>query len=254
MFIALCTTLLAAASPARSKMPEPLLGESITDLDGAKAGEVEIDLNGMTLRRATTGGAWSSSLEAEWRALERLGLGLEVGFGGPLGSPGGAALSLRVAASFVLLHDFARDTHLMLEAGGRLIERPDVPGDFEPGESALPYSLGLRGGVRGGWLTLRGFLGAGAGDHSAHLVPLQAQVAALTELGANGRWGFYGVELDGDWARNTPFVLAPNFVLDAAPLGVRLKMGLALPWTVGARKNEPALGILVRFMFELDND
>jgi hypothetical protein len=69
-------------------MPEPLLGESITDLDGANAGEVEIDLNGMALRRATTAGAWSS---------------------GPLGSPGGAALSLRVATSFVLFRDFARD-------------------------------------------------------------------------------------------------------------------------------------------------
>ena len=49
-------------------------------------------------------------------------------------------------------------------------------------------------------------------------------------------------------------MLAPNLVLDGAPLGIPVKMGLALPWTVGARDGEPSLGLLVRFMFELARD
>src|SRR5256886_8051829 len=39
-------------SPVRARMPEPLLTESITDLDGAVTGEVEIDVGASALRRA----------------------------------------------------------------------------------------------------------------------------------------------------------------------------------------------------------
>ncbi len=51
------------ARPVRAKMPEPLLTESITDLDGSEAGEVEVDVNGSVLRRTRTGvRQWQSSV------------------------------------------------------------------------------------------------------------------------------------------------------------------------------------------------
>ena len=74
-------------SAGHSKMPEPLLTESITDLDGLDANEVELDGNAFGGRSAAAATVWQSSLEAEWRALERLGLALEVGLSGATGSP-----------------------------------------------------------------------------------------------------------------------------------------------------------------------
>src|SRR2546425_5121584 len=73
--------VLTVTSPVRAKMPEPLLTESITDLDGARAGEVEVDVNGLVLRRTSAVRQWQTSVEVEWRALERLGLALDLGVG-----------------------------------------------------------------------------------------------------------------------------------------------------------------------------
>src|SRR5207245_9399025 len=81
------------SSPVRARMPEPLLTESITDLDGALAGEVEIDVSASVLRRATGPGQWQSSVEVEWRAVERLGLALERGVGRGRGSRTASVLS-----------------------------------------------------------------------------------------------------------------------------------------------------------------
>src|SRR2546429_3571929 len=57
------------SSPVRARMPEPLLTESITDLDGALAGEVEIDVSASVLRGTTGPGQWQSSVEVEWRGV-----------------------------------------------------------------------------------------------------------------------------------------------------------------------------------------
>jgi hypothetical protein len=248
--IAALLLLLAAA-----RMPEPLLGESITDIDGVEAGELEIDLTGLGLHRSGGGALYRSSLEAEWRALSRLGLALDLGLVTPPGAGGvSQAVSARASAAVILLHDLQRDLHVMAEASARLLEAEGPEGELEPGEGALPFSLGLRAGVRTGPVTLRGFLGAGLGAGSAHLVPVRAQAAVLRELGDGGRWGFFGLELDGDWARRSPALIAPNLVLDGTPLGVPLKLGLALPWSPMARDGEPAWGVMVRLIFEVDRD
>src|SRR5207245_9226545 len=67
------------SSPVRARMPEPLLTESITDLDGALAGEVEIDVSASVLRGTTGPGQWQSRVEVTRVALESLGIYLVLG-------------------------------------------------------------------------------------------------------------------------------------------------------------------------------
>jgi len=215
-------------------MPEPLLGESITDIDNAQAGEFELDATGLFRR---PGDLWNSGLEIEWRALPRLGLALEAA-GSRQGSDGkGIGGSFRPSASFVLLHDPVRDLHFMADATARLFEND---ADAEPGEPALPVAFSLRGALRRGTLTLRGAIGAGVGGHSAHAVPLRAQAAALLEA----QFGFWGIEIDGDLARSSPWVIAPQTVLGTGSFQV----GAALTWEPGVNR----LGALVRLILQFD--
>src|SRR5438876_10712771 len=69
------------SSPVRARMPAPLLTESITDLDGALAGEAETAVSASVLRRATGPGQCQSSGEVESPALGRLGLAPQLGVG-----------------------------------------------------------------------------------------------------------------------------------------------------------------------------
>ncbi len=235
-------------------MPEPLIGETITDIDGYEAGELEVDLAGVAQPARNGGaGAWSGSLEMEWRATARVGLGLEVGLRGPLGAAvaGGAqAVSLRPAASLVLLHDPAHDFHLMAEASAQLEEEGGLPS--EPGDPALPARFGLRAGLRQGFLTLRAGAGLGVGSGSARRVPLRSGLAVLLGIGPAGRFGFAGVEVDADWARRTPLLLAPQLVVDAKTLGMPALLGLALLLRLDPESHEPRLGFLLRVMVEID--
>ncbi len=241
------------ARPVRAKMPEPLLTESITDLDGSGAGEVEVDVNGSALRRTTAVRQWQSSVEVEWRALERLGLALDLGVGRVLDGATSPVLSVRPAASWVLTHSQPLDFHLMAEVSAR-ISRDATEDVQDPGDGALPFSGGFRFGIRHGWLTIRTFLGAGAGGHSAHAVPLRAQAAVLAEFGREGRLGFAGFEMDSDWARRTPLTLAANLVLRGAHLHVPFDLGIALPWTPQSRYGDASVGVLVRLIVEIDHD
>jgi hypothetical protein len=205
--------------------------------------------------RSQRAGAWSGSLEVEWRATARVGLGLEIGLRGPLGagSAGGArAVSLRPAASVLLLHDQANDFHLMAEASGRFEEDGALPS--EPGELGLPAMFGLRAGLRQGFVTLRAGAGLGLGSGSARRVPLRGGLAVLLGLGPGGRFGFAGVEIDGDRARRTPLVLAPQFVVDAKALGLPALVGFALPLRIDPEGQEPRLGFLLRVMLEIERE
>lgn len=233
-------------------MPEPILTESVTDLDGTEAGELEFELNASTLR-ARRGGAYlhQGSLEVEWLVTKRLGLRIE-----PLASrgrdPGAVEAKTEAGASagvsWKLFQDFAHDFHVQIEALGR------VPWDqtsiiAQPGDPELPFVLDVRTGARAGWLTVRSGLGVGAGGSSAH-APVRASLALLTNFEASGRFGFWGIELDADAARDDPFVLALNIVPDLTPTGLPFRVGLALPWNlVGISSAEPGLGIFVRVFF-----
>jgi len=243
----------AVASPARARMPEPLLTESITDLDGARAGEVEIDVNGSAIRRRTGVRQWQSSVEVEWRALERLGLSLDLGVGRVLDGAASPVVSVHPAASWVLMHSQPLDFHLMAEVSARIPQdaTEDVP---DPDDGAMPLSGGFRFGIRHEWITLRAFLGAGAGSHSARAVPLRAQAAVLAEFGEGGRLGFAGFEMDADWARRTPLTVAPNLILRGAHLHVPFDLGIAVPWTPQSRYGDASVGVLLRLILESDHD
>src|SRR5260370_30376570 len=129
----------AEGQPGKTPMPEPLIGESITDLDRSEAGELEIDFTVVARRtRLPTLSVGSGAIELEWGVTRDLGLAVEVGISKGLG-PDSALVSfepgLRVAAAGGLIHDFARDIHLHLEssAGGltemneKLIGGEDLP-------------------------------------------------------------------------------------------------------------------------------
>src|SRR2546426_9814999 len=73
--------VLTVTSPVRAKIPEPLLTESITDLDGARAGEVEADVNGMGLRRTSAVRQSQTTAGVDCRAVVTLGLPLGRGVG-----------------------------------------------------------------------------------------------------------------------------------------------------------------------------
>lgn len=236
-----------AEGEIRPRMPEPILTESITDLDGTEAGEVEVDLNVGTLG-ALSGGdrIRGASVEAEWRATSRLGLVLEPSYDveGGAGAPG-----LHAGVSYAVLHDLRHDLHVQVEAAARLFGSEHSDATI-PGETALPLSLGVRAGIRAGHWTFRPSAGIEVGPRTAD-VPLWAGAALLHELGAGGALGFFGVEVEADGAQATPFVVAPNYVVDLALAGVPCHVGLAIPWVVGAARATPQIGTYLRLLVEL---
>src|ERR1019366_4087619 len=69
---ALTTGPVGAAEPdgGRVPIPEPVLAETVADIDGTEAGELELEVNGASLR-ALHGGRYAidGSLEVEWLVL-----------------------------------------------------------------------------------------------------------------------------------------------------------------------------------------
>src|SRR5580692_6929613 len=116
--------LLAVADTAAERagnIPEPIVAETITDIDGVTGGEVEVDLTGYA-----TSHVQSASLEVEWRVFSRLGVELEAGLGDESSGWDG---DLRLGASIPLVH--YHGFHLMAEGGGRILDRGS---ETEPGE------------------------------------------------------------------------------------------------------------------------
>jgi hypothetical protein len=116
------TTALADEPEGRPPLPEPILDETTTDIDGTEAGEIEIEANALWLR-SRMGGASSLQLssELEWLVTRRFGFKVEPFFersadaeASPVNSGG-----LSAGVSWKLLQDFAHDFHLQLEAVGR---------------------------------------------------------------------------------------------------------------------------------------
>ena len=65
-------------------MPEPVLEESITDIDRDEAGELEADAIAGGTRSGDGVRRWQSSVEVEWAATRDLGVALESGASGHL--------------------------------------------------------------------------------------------------------------------------------------------------------------------------
>jgi hypothetical protein len=239
------------AKRAHVPLPEPIFTETVTDIDGDEAGEVEFEANGSILR-SRRGGAYGldASLEAEWIVHRRLGVRFEPTFS--LDRAGGvsassAAFGASAGAALKIVQDFERQFFLHAEVLARLPW--DESAIVQPGDPALPFAVDLRAAVRRGPITLRWGVGVGAFGDAVH-IPLRGSVALLTPFESSGRFGFWGVELDADGARTAPAVVALNLVPNLVPSGLPFRVGLALPWAIGEQGDRPSLGVFVRVFYE----
>jgi hypothetical protein len=228
-----------------------MLAETVTDIDGTEAGEVEIEANGSDLR-AVRGPAQGldSSVEVEWLITRRAGLRLEPTLSHDAGASS-TSVGLSGGVSWKLLQDFAHDLHLDAEVLFRL--PPDAPALIQPGDPAQALAIDVRAGLREGPLTLRASAGAGALGTSVH-APLRGSLSALLPFEASGRVGFWGFELDVDGARPAPAIVAFELVPNLEPLGLPFKLGCALPLTIDEAAERPSYGLMVRLFYESERE
>ena len=234
---------------ARPPIPEQLLTESVTDVDGDEAGETEIVVNSQSLG-SRSGGAYvrAIALEVESRVTRRIGLRLEPAVAWTSdGRERDHEFGLNAAASYALFHDFVRDLHLQVEAAARVFGNEPL-NITVPGDLAARYSIGFRGAARVGAFSLRPAIGLDAGGTIAH-APVWGGIGLLYALGDGGRFGFVAMEGEVDGSRRHPFVIAPNWMADLAPLGLPIRFGFALPFVMGADASEPSYGVYLRVMF-----
>jgi hypothetical protein len=239
------------AFATRPPLPESILTESATDIDAEAAGELEYEAN-LTKLRARAGAAQETlaSVEVEWRALRELGFRLEPvaahlsdsGRGSGKDSYGlGGALALG------LLHDFVHDWHLQAEFLGRTSHH-ETARLFDPTDTELPYAANLLSAIRIGRWTFRSTAGIEVGGSYAR-APLHTDIAILTGITREERFGFLVIEGRADWARSDPLVLAPEYVADATPIGLPFRLGIALPINVGVAASGVSYGMFMRLVF-----
>lgn len=243
--------------PARRRpLPEALLTESTTDIDAQQAGELEFEVNGgRTASRRGGANATSTSVEVEWRILREVGVRFEPSYSRM--TNGGAhtstdAFGVAGAVAFGLWHDRLRELHLQAEILARTPESAAARA-FEPGETELPFAADLLAAVRRGRWTLRATFGAEAGGGFAH-APVHSDLALLTGILPDERFGFVAFEARADWARQEPLVLAPEIVADASPLNVPVRLGVALPVNVGVASTHTSYGAFVRLVWIFGQD
>lgn len=245
----LLTTPIALAT--RPPLPESILTESATDIDAEAAGELEYEAN-LTNLRARVGAAQETlaSLEIEWRALRQLGFRLEPSVAHLADTPratGHDSYGLGGAMAVGLLHDFVHDWHLQAEFLGRT-SRYETAHVFDPSDTQLPYAADLLSALRIGRWTFRSTVGIEAGGPYAR-APLHSDVAILTGIAQEERFGFLVIEGRADWARSAPLVVAPEYVADATALGLPFRLGIALPINVGVSATAVSYGMFMRLVF-----
>lgn len=238
----------AAQEQSRAPVPEPLLTETVTDIDGTEAGEIELEANGSVMR-ALHGGdkALDASVEMEWLVTRRLGIRVEPTLSRDTDGSASDGVGVSGGASWKLLQDFEDELHVDAEVLGRA-PWSDTP-IIQPGNPALPLAFDLRAAWHRDPLTLRWSAGVGAFGDAAH-VPLRASLAGLFPFEDSGRFGFWGLELDVDGARRAPVVAALDIVPNFEPTGLPLRLGLGLPWVVGEQGDRPSVGLFLRVFYE----
>jgi hypothetical protein len=242
--------LAVEQQPRRDAIAEPLVGETVTDIDADEVGEVEVDLTLVGGSRYDRTSFGSGELEAEAKLTSRIGVSISIDLAGDQKSAVGA-VGLRLGASCALLHDRAHDFHLQLEAAARVFET-DLAADAARIDDAAPYEVGLRAAWRRGAFTTRWGLGVSIGG--AKPVPLWLDVALLGEWGRRGRRSFAGLEVLNDWSSNIPFTAIPEVAVGFQIGDTPLRVGVGMPVTVGYRSSDLSLGALLRLMLELDRD
>ena len=246
-----------AGEPTRARMPEPLVGESITDIDTNEPGELEVDIGGAWVARADGIRRWASTVELEARPNRRLGIAAEVSVDGTDDTRAAttAAGNLRLGASWALLDSWRHDFHLQIVGEARVYSSDDRGAAeivLEPEVSSLPYAVGLHGAVRWGRINLRATLVGIAGGPLT--VPLAANVAILVEGRIRTSPYFVGVELNADGGRITPFAVIPEGAITPVLWTLPVRIGLAAPIFSSDRRRTIAAGALLRLTVELDRD
>jgi hypothetical protein len=236
-------------------MPEPILAETNTDLDGTEVGEHEIEAN-VSLLRSRVGGAFDLEMSPEFEILlpHLLGIKVEAAYerAATAGASASSGVGISGGVSWKILQDFKRDLYLQAEANAAY-SSIEVPSFAQPGESPSPFWFDLKSGVRSGFLTLRNSLGFSAGGSIVH-TPLRGSAALLADIEPSGRFGFWGVEVEADGARRNPFVVALDLVPNLAPSGFPLALGFVLPYVVGAGGTTPSYGFFVRLFYESERE
>ena len=235
----LTLALWALLTAHEGEMPEPILVESVTDLDAHEAGELELELLTSTLTRD---GAWSARLEAEWRVTGRLGLMLEAGLD-RLENPDA---QVRAGASFAAYHDDVNGLHAQVLFLGVLNGGNEHDVLLDPAEPGTAFALGVHGGWHQRWWTIRAELTAGVGGHVSHL-PVRANVALL----AGNHLAFVGVESLLDFARFDPWTIAAEAELREELGDFAVRLALAVPFRPRTDKNEVA--VMLRLLIGFDD-
>jgi hypothetical protein len=231
----------ALAGPREANMAEPILGETVTDIDGRDAGEIEIDMHGIVPHvRGTTWAVGEVGVEA--RVTRRLGVELEGAIAGWSGVGGRGDVLAR--GSFMLYHGTRHDLHVQLEARAGVDYTLGTP-TFPSSEGAA-FAIGARVGYRTGWLVLRG--GAGAAISDEGHAPIWADLAAFVQLGHAG--SFAGIETTTDWTSATPAIVCPEVELSLGDV----KLALGAPIFLGNPTTGVYAGGLVALIIELDDD
>ena len=224
-----CALLASPARADETTLAEPIIEDNITDIDSVEVGSLEVDWSGALLRPRAAGrmGVWSTTLEAEWRALERLGLGAEFAAAGASNGAAPRAASLyggRLAASYVLMRDDAANRYLQAEVAGRQSAGAE-PAFPDATESALPYVLGVRWASQHGPLTLRAAVFGEAGGAPQH-APVRASMAALWLFEPASSRAYLGLEIIGDAASRSPAMLIPQGLVLMKWFGKAVRFGL----------------------------
>lgn len=217
------------AGERKPTIPEPLVAESITNIEGTEAGELELDVVALLLRHASGGTASWLGVEAEWRATRHLGLAVEAAVS-RAASDEPALGQVRAGLAWSLFHDFARDLHVQAEATGRFggNEKERAGG---PLELPYPYSAGVRAALRSGPLTLRAGTGAAFGGGAS----LFAHLAAFHTFGDSSLHGFAGLEVNANLGAGAPLSFVPQVFVTVPFFGVPVDVGLGVPWSPSLR-------------------
>jgi hypothetical protein len=225
----------------RPPLPEPLIAESITNIDDTEAGELEFDVEALLLRHSSGETASGLGVEAEWRATRHLGLAVEAAVT-RAASDEPTLGQVRAGLAWSLGHDLAHELHVQAEAtarfGGDEEERAELP---------YPYSAGVRAALRSGPLTLRAGAGAAFGDGASLFVHL----AALRTFGGPSLHGFAGLEVNANVGAGAPLSFVPQVFVTVPLFGAPVDVGLGAPWSPGLRGGEPAsIGGVLRVVVE----
>ena len=243
------------ARAGETTMSEPVIEENITDIDGRESPTIEFDLTpGLEHAQHSNAGLWKNGLEMEWRPFDRAGIGLEVDSTGSLDGamPIGPVLVVpRGALSYVVARDFERNLFLQAELGGRYNGSDTALALVDPTEFALPYWAALRGAAKLGPLDMRSAVIGEAGGTAVH-APVRMSAAALYTIIGGATRGAFGAELWADWARQAPFVVAPQAQYLMRVFGKPMRFEVAVPITVGAKGDDASYGLAFRVVLEPD--